>query len=162
MFRVVRRQCYALYQCATLDWLIDWLIFKYVTGQHRKNGISERKVDGNCLQPGTQAGRPEDNFLQLLFTFQLQPFLHPCSFVLLSHSLAGHMCRPLNTLSLQLQATVLGLLASVMATLLGWMAEGKMPLHHVVILCSASVSTAFMASLLQGKKYTASFRYPVF
>ncbi|XP_075894009.1 solute carrier family 41 member 2 [Nelusetta ayraudi] len=50
----------------------------------------------------------------------------------------------------QLQATVLGLLASVMATLLGWMAEGKMPLHHVVILCSASVSTAFMASLLQG------------
>lgn len=73
------------------------------------------------------------------------------------------MCRPLNTLSLQLQATVLGLLASVMATLLGWMAEGKMPLHHVVILCSASVSTAFMASLLQGKKkYTASYRYPVF
>lgn len=111
-------------------------------------------MDVDCLQPGTQAGRPEDNFLPLLFTFQLQPFLHPCSFVLLSHSLAGHMCRPLNTLSLQLQATVLGLLASVMATLLGWMAEGKMPLHHVVILCSASVSTAFMASLLQGKKNT--------
>ncbi|XP_073327509.1 solute carrier family 41 member 2 [Pagrus major] len=50
----------------------------------------------------------------------------------------------------QLQATVLGLLASMMATLLGWMAEGKMPPHHVVLLCSASVSTAFMASLLQG------------
>lgn len=59
---------------------------------------------------------------------------------------------PWNALSSQLQATVLGLLASVMATLLGWMAEGKMPLHHVVILCSASVSTAFMSSLLQGIK----------
>ncbi|XP_019957692.2 solute carrier family 41 member 2 [Paralichthys olivaceus] len=50
----------------------------------------------------------------------------------------------------QLQATVLGLLASVMATLLGWMAEGKMPFNHVVLLCSTSVSTAFMASMLQG------------
>ncbi|CAG5958297.1 unnamed protein product [Menidia menidia] len=50
----------------------------------------------------------------------------------------------------QLQATVLGLLASLMATLLGWMAEGQMPFDHIVLLCSTSVSTAFMASLLQG------------
>uniref|UniRef100_A0A8C2WX29 Solute carrier family 41 member n=1 Tax=Cyclopterus lumpus TaxID=8103 RepID=A0A8C2WX29_CYCLU len=50
----------------------------------------------------------------------------------------------------QLQATVLGLLASLMASLLGWMAEGKVPLHHVMLLCSTSISTAFMASLLQG------------
>ncbi|XP_059190271.1 solute carrier family 41 member 2 [Centropristis striata] len=50
----------------------------------------------------------------------------------------------------QLQATILGLLASLMATLLGWMAEGKMPLHHVMLLCSTSVSTSFVASLLQG------------
>uniref|UniRef100_A0A672YGG6 Solute carrier family 41 member n=1 Tax=Sphaeramia orbicularis TaxID=375764 RepID=A0A672YGG6_9TELE len=50
----------------------------------------------------------------------------------------------------QLQATVLGLLASLMATLLGWMAEGKMPLNHMVLLCSSSVSTTFVASLLQG------------
>ncbi|KAM6925921.1 solute carrier family 41 member 2 [Lycodopsis pacificus] len=50
----------------------------------------------------------------------------------------------------QLQATVLGLLASLMATLLGWMAERKMPYNHVMLLCSTSVSTAFMASLLQG------------
>lgn len=54
----------------------------------------------------------------------------------------------------QLQATVLGLLASMMAALLGWMAEGQMPAHHVVLLCSASVSTAFMASLLQGNDHT--------
>nr|XP_046250157.1 solute carrier family 41 member 2 [Scatophagus argus] len=50
----------------------------------------------------------------------------------------------------QLQATVLSLLASLMAIGLGWMAEGKMPFDHVVLLCSISVSTAFMASLLQG------------
>ncbi|XP_040019475.1 solute carrier family 41 member 2 isoform X3 [Gasterosteus aculeatus] len=50
----------------------------------------------------------------------------------------------------QLQATVLGLLASLMAALLGWMAEGNVPLNHVMLLCSTSVSTAFMASLLQG------------
>ena len=53
-------------------------------------------------------------------------------------------------LILQLQATVLGLLASLLATVLGWMAEGEMPFNHVVLLCSTSVSTAFMASLLQG------------
>ncbi|XP_037539114.1 solute carrier family 41 member 2 [Nematolebias whitei] len=50
----------------------------------------------------------------------------------------------------QLQATVLGLLASLMVTLLGWMAEGQMSLNHLVLLCSTSLSTAFMASLLQG------------
>lgn len=63
-----------------------------------------------------------------------------------------------NTLTLQLQATVLGLLASLMATVLGWMAEGKMPLHHVVLLCSTSVSTAFMASLLQSKNSCCHFQ----
>lgn len=49
----------------------------------------------------------------------------------------------------QLQATVLGLLASLLAAVLGWMAEGQMPFHHIVLLCSTSVSTAFVASLLQ-------------
>uniref|UniRef100_A0A3Q0SP32 Solute carrier family 41 member n=1 Tax=Amphilophus citrinellus TaxID=61819 RepID=A0A3Q0SP32_AMPCI len=50
----------------------------------------------------------------------------------------------------QLQATVLGLLASLLAAVLGWMAEGQMPFHHIVLLCSTSVSAAFVASLLQG------------
>ncbi|XP_024137124.1 solute carrier family 41 member 2 [Oryzias melastigma] len=50
----------------------------------------------------------------------------------------------------QLQATLLGLLASFLAILLGWMAEGELSLKHVVLLCSTSVSTAFVASLLQG------------
>ncbi|XP_075995006.1 solute carrier family 41 member 2 [Genypterus blacodes] len=50
----------------------------------------------------------------------------------------------------QLQATVLGLLAALLAALLGWLAEGEMPLNHAVLLCSTSVCTAFIASLLQG------------
>lgn len=65
------------------------------------------------------------------------------------------------TLLLQLQATVLGLLASLMATVLGWMAEGKMPFNHVVLLCSTSVSTAFVASLLQGNKTTCHHLEPL-
>uniref|UniRef100_A0A8C6Q6G2 Solute carrier family 41 member n=1 Tax=Nothobranchius furzeri TaxID=105023 RepID=A0A8C6Q6G2_NOTFU len=50
----------------------------------------------------------------------------------------------------QLQATVLGLLASLVVTLLDWIAEGRMPLNHLVLLCSTSLCAAFMASLLQG------------
>ncbi|KAF7224818.1 transcript variant X2 [Nothobranchius furzeri] len=49
----------------------------------------------------------------------------------------------------QLQATVLGLLASLVVTLLDWIAEGRMPLNHLVLLCSTSLCAAFMASLLQ-------------
>jgi hypothetical protein len=38
-----------------------------------------------------------------------------------------------------------------MAIALGWMAEGQMPFNHALLLCSVSLATAFMASLLQGK-----------
>ncbi|XP_061628429.1 solute carrier family 41 member 2 isoform X2 [Phyllopteryx taeniolatus] len=50
----------------------------------------------------------------------------------------------------QLQSTVLALLASLMAIVLGWIADGRIPFDHVVLLCSTSVCTAFVASLLQG------------
>ncbi|CAL8262900.1 unnamed protein product [Merluccius merluccius] len=50
----------------------------------------------------------------------------------------------------QLQATVLGLLAALVAIALGWMTEGQMPFNHAILLCSISLTTAFMASLLQG------------
>ncbi|XP_061773791.1 solute carrier family 41 member 2 isoform X2 [Nerophis ophidion] len=50
----------------------------------------------------------------------------------------------------QLQATVLGLLASLMAIVLGWIAEGQMPFNHVILVCSTSLSTTFVASVLQG------------
>ncbi|KAM3833579.1 solute carrier family 41 member 2 isoform 1-T1 [Vipera latastei] len=50
----------------------------------------------------------------------------------------------------QVQATVVGFLAAVAAVILGWIPEGKYHLDHSVLLCSSSVATAFIASLLQG------------
>uniref|UniRef100_A0A6I8SQG9 Solute carrier family 41 member n=1 Tax=Xenopus tropicalis TaxID=8364 RepID=A0A6I8SQG9_XENTR len=50
----------------------------------------------------------------------------------------------------QVQATVVGFLAAVAAVILGWIPEGKYQLDHAVLLCSSSVATAFIASLLQG------------
>ncbi|KAL4660318.1 solute carrier family 41 member 2-like [Arapaima gigas] len=50
----------------------------------------------------------------------------------------------------QVQATVVGFLAALAAVVLGWIPEGKFQLNHAVLLCSSSVATAFIASLLQG------------
>uniref|UniRef100_A0A8C6XX79 Solute carrier family 41 member n=1 Tax=Naja naja TaxID=35670 RepID=A0A8C6XX79_NAJNA len=50
----------------------------------------------------------------------------------------------------QVQATVVGFLAAVAAVILGWIPEGKYHLNHSILLCSSSVATAFIASLLQG------------
>ncbi|XP_073507656.1 solute carrier family 41 member 2 isoform X2 [Phyllobates terribilis] len=50
----------------------------------------------------------------------------------------------------QVQATVVGFLAAVAAVILGWIPEGKYRLDHAILLCSSSVVTAFIASLLQG------------
>ncbi|XP_062374454.1 solute carrier family 41 member 2 [Sardina pilchardus] len=50
----------------------------------------------------------------------------------------------------QVQATVVGFLAAVAAVVLGWIPEGKFQMNHAVLLCSSSVATAFIASLLQG------------
>ncbi|KAK2503400.1 hypothetical protein MC885_000122, partial [Smutsia gigantea] len=49
----------------------------------------------------------------------------------------------------QVQATVVGFLAAVAAIILGWIPEGKYYLNHSILLCSSSVATAFIASLLQ-------------
>lgn len=53
-------------------------------------------------------------------------------------------------LSLQVQATVLGFLAALVASALGWILEKELILNHVALLCCCSVVTAFTASLLQG------------
>ncbi|XP_030071376.1 solute carrier family 41 member 2 [Microcaecilia unicolor] len=50
----------------------------------------------------------------------------------------------------QVQATVVGFLAAVAAVILGWIPEGKYQLDYAILLCSSSVATAFIASLLQG------------
>ncbi|MGH0129463.1 UNVERIFIED_CONTAM: hypothetical protein FKN15_075541 [Acipenser sinensis] len=53
-------------------------------------------------------------------------------------------------LSTAVQATVVGFLAAVAAVILCWIPEGKFQMDHAVLLCSSSVATAFIASLLQG------------
>uniref|UniRef100_A0A4W2F1P4 Solute carrier family 41 member n=1 Tax=Bos indicus x Bos taurus TaxID=30522 RepID=A0A4W2F1P4_BOBOX len=53
----------------------------------------------------------------------------------------------------QVQATVVGFLAAVAAIILGWIPEGKYYLDHSILLCSSSVATAFIASLLQETYY---------
>nr|XP_057934058.1 solute carrier family 41 member 2 isoform X2 [Doryrhamphus excisus] len=50
----------------------------------------------------------------------------------------------------QVQATVVGFMAAVAAVVLGWIPEGKFQMSHAVLLCSSSVATAFIASMLQG------------
>ncbi|XP_076863451.1 solute carrier family 41 member 2 [Brachyhypopomus gauderio] len=50
----------------------------------------------------------------------------------------------------QVQATVLGFLAALVATILGWILNEKLIMNYVALLCCGSVVTAFIASLLQG------------
>ncbi len=50
----------------------------------------------------------------------------------------------------QVQATVVGFLASIAAVTFGWLPEGHFKLGHAVLLCASSVATAFIASLLLG------------
>lgn len=54
-------------------------------------------------------------------------------------------------LYLQVQATVLGFLAALAASVLGWFLEEKITINYTALLCCSSVVTAFVASLLQGK-----------
>ncbi|XP_076968002.1 solute carrier family 41 member 2 isoform X2 [Tamandua tetradactyla] len=50
----------------------------------------------------------------------------------------------------QVQATVAGFLAAVAAVVLGWVPTGRYHAGHSLVLCSSSVATACIASLLQG------------
>ncbi|XDV52827.1 hypothetical protein PO909_021482 [Leuciscus waleckii] len=50
----------------------------------------------------------------------------------------------------QIQATVLGFLAALVASALGWILEEELFMNHVALLCCCSIVTAFTASLLQG------------
>lgn len=52
----------------------------------------------------------------------------------------------------QVQATVVGFLASIAAVIFGWIPDGHFSLDHAVLLCASSVATAFIASLVLGKR----------
>uniref|UniRef100_A0A3B4Y9I4 Solute carrier family 41 member n=1 Tax=Seriola lalandi dorsalis TaxID=1841481 RepID=A0A3B4Y9I4_SERLL len=55
-----------------------------------------------------------------------------------------------NLALIQVQATVVGFLASIAAVIFGWIPEGHFRMGHAVLLCASSVATAFIASLLLG------------
>ncbi|KAK1902141.1 Solute carrier family 41 member 1 [Dissostichus eleginoides] len=55
-----------------------------------------------------------------------------------------------NLALIQVQATVVGFLASIAAVTFGWIPEGHFRLDHAVLLCASSVATAFIASLILG------------
>ncbi|NWY03312.1 S41A1 protein, partial [Nothoprocta ornata] len=56
-----------------------------------------------------------------------------------------------NMALIQVQATVVGFLASIAAVIFGWIPDGHFSIDHAVLLCASSVATAFIASLVLGK-----------
>lgn len=61
----------------------------------------------------------------------------------------------------QVQATVVGFLASIAAVIFGWIPEGQFKIGHAVLLCASSVATAFIASLLLGERTDVILFNPV-
>ncbi|XP_026533975.1 solute carrier family 41 member 3 isoform X1 [Notechis scutatus] len=55
-----------------------------------------------------------------------------------------------NMALIQVQATVIGLLAAVAAILLGALSNGYLELNHAAVLCASSVTTAFVAAFFLG------------
>lgn len=55
-----------------------------------------------------------------------------------------------NMALIQVQATVVGFLASLAAVIFGWIPDGHFDVGHAVLLCASSVATAFIASLILG------------
>lgn len=62
------------------------------------------------------------------------------------------LCSPHYHVSPQVQATVVGFLASIAAVIFGWIPDGHFSIPHAFLLCASSVATAFIASLVLGKK----------
>ena len=60
-------------------------------------------------------------------------------------------CSDMTFIVLQVQAIVVGFLASVAAMIFGWIPKGVFDIHHGFILCASSVVTASLASLILGE-----------
>ena len=55
-----------------------------------------------------------------------------------------------NVILTQLQAIVVGFLAALVSLAMGWVPQGHFNIRHALVLCSSSVSTASIASLVLG------------
>jgi solute carrier family 41 len=55
-----------------------------------------------------------------------------------------------NIVLIQLQATVIGFLASIVSLAMGWVPQGHFNFRNALVLCSSSVSTASITSLVLG------------
>ena len=53
-----------------------------------------------------------------------------------------------NIVLIQLQAIVVGFLAAMVSIVMGWVPQGNFNLRHALVLCSSSVSTASLTSLV--------------
>ncbi|KAG8518093.1 Solute carrier family 41 member 1, partial [Galemys pyrenaicus] len=82
----------------------------------------------------------------------------PCPAWLPGSANIGHMDTPRelwrmitgNMALIQVQATVVGFLASIAAVVFGWIPDGHFSIPHAFLLCASSVATAFIASLVLG------------
>lgn len=76
-----------------------------------------------------------------------------CAEALRSHRAGQQVQLTAHQLSfgLQVQATVVGLLAAVAAVILGAISKGSVELSQAAVLCASSVTTAFIAALSLGE-----------
>lgn len=59
----------------------------------------------------------------------------------------------------QCQSLVLGLIAAAFASVVGWIREGELNFHNILLLSSSSLVTASIASLVLGKTRNFYFLY---